>query len=103
MRCYIVTRIINVVSILYYIFIEFIILLYTFFVISFAWYKEYMICRILFNKFSDVLPAFTCANATGNPWSICLGVINLSPLPDIFVSGEIYWYKYNNIVVLWWA
>ena len=34
------------VSILYYALIEFIILLYTFLVISFVWYKEYMIWRI---------------------------------------------------------
>ena len=59
---------------MYYIFIEFIILLYTFLVISFARYKEYMICLILFSKFSDFLPAFTCARAIGNLWSICLGV-----------------------------
>ena len=24
------------------------------------------------SKFSDVLPAFTCANAVGSLWSICL-------------------------------
>ena len=47
-------------------FIEFIILLYTFLVISFARYKEYMICLISFSKFSVVLPAFTCARATDN-------------------------------------
>ena len=26
------------------------------------------------NTFSDVLTVFTCAEATGNLWSICLGV-----------------------------
>ena len=41
-------------------------LLYTFLVISFARYKEYMICLISFSKFSDVLPGFTCARAIGN-------------------------------------
>ena len=51
---------------MYYTFIEFIILLYTFLVISFARYKEYMICLISFSKFLDVLPAFTCARAIGN-------------------------------------
>ena len=56
----------NIVSILFYNFIEFIILLYTFLVFSFARYKKYMICLISFNKFSDVLPAFTCASAIGN-------------------------------------
>ena len=56
----------NIVSILFYKFIEFIILLYTFLVISFFRYKEYMIWRISFSKFSDMLPAFTYAKAIGN-------------------------------------
>ena len=51
---------------LFYNFYEFIIMLYTFLVISFAQYKEYVICLISCNKFSDVLPAFTCARAIGN-------------------------------------
>ena len=34
---------INILSILFYNFIEFIMLLYTFLVISFAWYKKYII------------------------------------------------------------
>ena len=46
---------INVVSILFYNFIEFIILLYTFLVISFARYRKYIICLLSFSKFSDVL------------------------------------------------
>ena len=33
-----------------------------------------MICPISFNKFSDVLPACTCARATDKLRSICLGV-----------------------------
>ena len=49
-------------------------LLYTSSVVLFAQYKEYMICLIPFSKFPDVLSAFTCAGATGNPWSICLGI-----------------------------
>ena len=56
----------NIVSILYYTFIEFISLLYAFLVISISQYKEYMICRISFSKFSDVLPAFTCASVITN-------------------------------------
>ena len=59
-------ELINAVSILYYNFTEFIILLYTFLVISFTRYKKYMICHISFNKFSDALPAFTCARPIGN-------------------------------------
>ena len=46
--------------------IEFMVLLYTFLVISSARYKEYMICLISFITFSDVLLAFTCAGAIGN-------------------------------------
>ena len=66
------SELINIVSILFYKFIEFIIMLYTFLVISFAGYKEYIISLISFSKFSDVLPAFTCV--INNLWSICLGV-----------------------------
>ena len=57
---------INIVSTLFYNFIEFIILLYTFLVISFARYREYIIFLASFSKFSDVSPAFTCASAIGN-------------------------------------
>ena len=57
---------IKIVSILFYNFIEFVILLYTFLVISFARYREYIICLISFSKFSDVLPVFTCAIAIRN-------------------------------------
>ena len=43
--------------------------LYCYIVLSllfFTQYKEYMVCLILFRKFSDVLPAFVCARAIGN-------------------------------------
>ena len=30
--------------------------------------------QISFSKFSDVLPASTCAGAIGNPLSFCLGL-----------------------------
>ena len=71
---------INIVSILFYNFIEFIILLYTFLVIYFTRYKEYIICLISFNKFANVLPVFTCASAINNLRSIYLGVNILSCL-----------------------
>ena len=54
-----------IVSILFYNFIEFIILLYTFLVTSSTLYKKYMISLISVSKFLDVLPALTCASATG--------------------------------------
>ena len=82
-------RLINIVSIPFYNFIWFIILLYTFLVISFSQYKEYMIFLISFNMFSDVLSAFTCASAIDNLWSICLGVNILSPSPCVVFNVNI--------------
>ena len=81
---------INIVFTLFYNFIEFIILLYTFLVISFARYKEYIIYLISFSKFSDVLPALTCVRAIDNLWSICLGVNILSPSPwiDLYLTSD---------------
>ena len=61
-----VDHIINKVSILFQNLIEFIILLYTFLEISFAVHKEYIISLILFSKFSDVLPDFTCPSDIGS-------------------------------------
>ena len=40
-----------------------------------------MIRLISIINFSDAFPAFTCAIAIGNLWSICLGVNVLSPSP----------------------
>ena len=62
---------INIVFILFYNFIEFIIFLHTFLVISQAQYKEYLICIISFGKFPDILNDFTCARAIDNLWIIC--------------------------------
>ena len=72
---------INIVSILFYNLIEFIILLYKFLVIYFAQSQKYSICMISFCKFSDVLPVFTWASAIGNLWCICLRIKTLVPLP----------------------
>ena len=66
---------INIVSIVY---IDLIMLWYTFLVLSFDWYKEKTICLISFSKLSELLPAVTCARAIGNLWSICLGINILS-------------------------
>ena len=71
----------NIVSVLFYNIIEFIILLHTFLLISFARYREHITCLILVSKFSDVLTGFTCARAIDNLWSFCLGVNILRPLP----------------------
>ena len=57
---------INIGSILFYNFIELIILLYTFLVIYFGQYTEYIVCLNSFSKCSDVLYAFTCVVAFAN-------------------------------------
>ena len=65
------------------------ILICTFLVIYFAWYKEYIIWWISFNNFSDVLPACTCASATGSLWSIRFGLNILSLFPGVDLKGNI--------------
>ena len=72
---------INMVSILFYKFTEFIIFLYTFLGTSFSRYKEYVICLLSFSKFSDVLPVFTYVRVIGNLWSICFELNTLIPFP----------------------
>ena len=79
--------------ILYYIFVKFIIFLYTFLVIVFTWYREYMIWRISFSKFLDELTTFTCASAISNPWSNCLGVSILITFSCNVFSGRIPFLK----------
>ena len=61
-RCFSFSEFIKVISNLFYNFIEFIILLFTFLVICFALYKEYMIRQIPYSKFWDVLSVFTRAS-----------------------------------------
>ena len=56
---------VNIVSVLFDNFIEIIIILYNHLVICFARYKDYMILRISFSMFSEVLPALTCLIAIG--------------------------------------
>ena len=63
-------------------------MLYTFLVISFALYKEYMIFLISLSKVSDGVPAFTCARAIGNLWSICLGVKIFRPFASDIIQEE---------------
>ena len=43
---------------------------------------------ISFNTFSELLPAFACARAIANLWSICLGVNILSPVPAVDFNGN---------------
>ena len=64
-------------------------LLYAFLVIFFAWYKEYINWRILFNKFSDVLIVCTCMREIGNLWSICLWLKILSHSPWVVLYLEL--------------
>ena len=71
--------------------------IYTFFIISFAQYREYIICLVSFSRSSDVLPAFIYENDIGKFWSICLGVDIFSrvvkskghPFPYIAFIGNI--------------
>ena len=55
-----------------------------------------MICLVSFSKFSDMLPAFTCARAIGNLWRICLGdvlrldlskTLSEKHVPSIFIGS----------------
>ena len=86
-----ISELVNKVS-NFYICIDLIMLLYTFLVISFGWFKEQAICLILFNKRSELLPDFTCARAIDNLWSICLGVLlqELSVIFEVFVFELIF-------------
>ena len=52
---------------------DLVMLLYTFLDIFLDWYKEQTIFLISFNKLYELLPAFTCARAIGDLWSICFG------------------------------
>ena len=65
----------NIVSILFYNFIEFIILLYNFLETSFPRYKEYIFYPVSFSMFWDVFTPLTCASGFSNLWSICWRVI----------------------------
>ena len=88
------SEVLNIVSILFYNFIEFIILLYTFLVTSFSQCKKYVICLISFSKFSDVLLTFPCAKAIGNLWSNWSGVNILSCLRSKTLQSEIFFFFY---------
>ena len=48
-------------------------ILIEFFVITFDWYTKEIILCVSFIRFSDVIPAFTCASTIVNLYSICLG------------------------------
>ena len=47
----------------------------------FCRYNKYKICRILFNRLSDVLPAYTCTSSMTNLSSICFDGNIVSPFP----------------------
>ena len=44
-----------------------------------------------FNKFSELLPYFTCARAIDNLWDICLGLKVLNPVPCfvLYIASDI--------------
>ena len=98
-----ISEFINILSILTYDLIEFIILFYTFLLLIFARYKKNMIYLISFDNFSVALPAFTYASAIGNLPRICLGFNIFSriakfegrPFP-IFLLLEIFHLHYQK-------
>ena len=90
MRCFTISRIHK--------FIEFIILLYTFFSNFFC-----VTWQILFSNFLDILPAFTWASAISNP-CICLGVNILSSfsLIDVYLTSDaIAGKSFNNLTTFY--
>ena len=80
-----------ITPILCYNFVELIILWYIFLVILFTGYKEYVVSKFLLSKFSEVLPAFTCARDIGNHWSNYFGVniLNLPPSTVLYLASNI--------------
>ena len=99
--CFIFRIIHKYMFILFYNFIKFIILLYTFSVISFAWCKKFVIWLISFSKFLDVLHTFTCARAISNLWSICIGVNILSWLRSEALAIRPKWVKSKGCPFPW--
>ena len=69
---------VNIVSILFYNFIEFIILLHTFLVFFFLDPKNKWFDRFHLVSFSDLLSDFPCATAISNLWSVCLEINTLT-------------------------
>ena len=76
------SEVINIVSILLYFFIKFIILLYSFSIIYLRDAKNLLFAT--FSNLSDALPTLTSAKAIGYLWSICLRVKIL--IPSTFLS-----------------
>ena len=81
---------ISIVSILFYNSTEFIILLYTFLVNFCSLSKGYIICLVSFSKFAEVSPAFYCARAIDNLWSICLwpNIFNSFPRFALYLASD---------------
>ena len=98
MRCFTFSEFTNIVFIFVLYLYWFQNIVIYFLVISFAQYKEYMICLISVSKFLDVLAAFTCARANGNIWCNCLG-LNIFKRASmsggrLFACVSFYW-KYS--------
>ena len=70
----------------------------------FLLHKEYMIWQISFSKFSDVVPAFTCARAIGNLWNICLRVNILSCLRSATLAtrAKFKWCLFLFVCLFYW-
>ena len=69
-------------------------------VISFVRYKECMIWRSSFSRFTDVLPAFISARGIDKLWRICLELKISSPSPwtDLYlILGTILEWSLNSL------
>ena len=61
-----------------------------------------MIWQVLFSKYSDVLPAFTCAPAIVKIWSIYLGVNSLRGLAKS-EGYPLIFDDFNEKIIFLWA
>ena len=77
------------------------ILLYTFLVIYFTWYKENVNWWISFDKFSDVSTAFIFAGTVGNLWSIYLRINILSCLWSETLATQATRAKFGGFSFSW--
>ena len=70
--------------------------LYNFLIVSFAWYRKYIIFLNSFRKFSDALFAFTCVSTIGNFWSSCLepNMLSLFPLVTFLLTSTAVTHKF---------
>ena len=74
--------------------------LHNFLIVSFAWYRKYIIFLNSFRKFSDALFAFTCVSTIGNFWSSCLepNMLSLFPSVTFLLTSTAVTHKFDGII-----